>query len=234
MTKTQEAELDGRIEVLAESIAEECSAVANRFRAGEVFGPDLPSDLDAGMMIFHGQVYGSSDGPSLGIIIAEDTIDEEEAREEVDWDLWEDLEEAVDLALCEAWAPGGAVYVEDNCVWWWRPVHAVKLISVTTEAPEPDDEDWYDEGQVSDVDFACVEPDEYDREEELTAVALAVDKLGDLGTTEGNSSSGACRWYSTPDAAVDYGTGESTIVTAHLQGFAEAEKEEVAALMRRR
>jgi hypothetical protein len=88
---------------------------------------------------------------------------------------------------------------------------------------EPDEEHgWIDEEGVD------MEPDEYDREEGLTAVDKAVKFLEREGVMEASSSAfhpGV--WYSTEYSVTDYSTGEEEQRSYHLKGFTPDEEREV-------
>lgn len=80
-----------------------------------------------------------------------------------------------------------------------------------------------------------LEPDEYDREEGLTPVDLAVKFLKNEGATQPSSShfhKGI--WYSTDWDVVSYRTGEEEERSFHLKGFSEREEHEVFDAMTRR
>ena len=112
--------------------------------------------------------------------------------------------------------------------------HALRIIENTTSAPTEQEEDegnWYDEGETSNDYTESVEPDEYDLEDGLTAVDLAVRKLQDIGATMPSDSSGAPRWFDTPDSHMDMHTGESTTTSVHLIGFTPEEAMEIASKM---
>jgi hypothetical protein len=91
------------------------------------------------------------------------------------------------------------------------------------EDEEPDEEHgWIDEEGVD------MEPDEYDREEGLSAVDKAVKFLEREGVTEASSS--AFRpgvWYSTENSVTDYSTGEEEQRSYHLKGFTPDEEREI-------
>ncbi len=91
------------------------------------------------------------------------------------------------------------------------------------EDEEPDEEHgWIDEEGVD------MEPDEYDREEGLSAVDKAVKFLEREGVTEASSSAfhpGV--WYSTEYSVTDYSTGEEEQRSYHLKGFTPDEEREV-------
>jgi len=75
-----------------------------------------------------------------------------------------------------------------------------------------------------DLDNVSVEPDEFDKEEELTAVDKAIDYLKDAGAVEASSSHfhpGV--WYSAYGDS-DFVTGERTNESYHLEGFSEEEE----------
>ena len=77
-------------------------------------GTESTSQHTEGTPVWSGQVYGSSYGPALDIIIGEDMgLTTEEQQEVADWGLVEELVEAVWDNL-----PKGVVYVEDNCLWF--------------------------------------------------------------------------------------------------------------------
>jgi len=89
---------------------------------------------------------------------------------------------------------------------------------------EPDEENgWYDEKGESMI------PDEYDKEEGITAVDKAVYFLkNDKYATEPSSSEfhvGIS--YSTSDPEHNYSTGEETYYTCHLNGFTKEEEFEI-------
>lgn len=81
---------------------------------------------------------------------------------------------------------------------------------------------WYDEEGLS------MTPDEFDKEEGITAIEKAVDFLVDQGATEPSSTSYHENvWFSTPDPEINYSTGENTYYSFHLEGFSPEEKQEI-------
>lgn len=108
--------------------------------------------------------------------------------------------------------------------------HALRVMETTTAPPTEEEElegDWYDEGETSSDEMIPVEPDKYDIEEGLTAVDLAVRQLENIGATE----FGGYDTFTTPDASLNYRTGESTTTTVALIGFTPEEIAAVAAAM---
>jgi hypothetical protein len=102
--------------------------------------------------------------------------------------------------------------------------------TVTPESAENgdfDDQGWDDEDGVSMI------PDEYDIEDNITAVDKAVEFLkNDKYTTKPSSSQFYVGLsYSTPDPDRDYSTGEETYYTCHLNGFTPEEEYEIWKIM---
>lgn len=100
--------------------------------------------------------------------------------------------------------------------------------------PESAEEGGFAESGWEDEEGISVKPDQYDREEGLTAVDLAVKLLKKEGATE-PSSGGYHKgvWYSTY-GDTDYRTGASTTRSFHAYGFTEAQEREIYNAMTRR
>ena len=107
-----------------------------------------------------------------------------------------------------------------------RLSEAVIRTSYASITPESAEEgDFADTGWVDEKGRDC-EPDEFDREEGLDRVDLAVKMLQDEG---GFRYLDANLYEGDPD--LDYGTGTETTITFHLDGFSEEELEEIALVM---
>jgi hypothetical protein len=87
-----------------------------------------------------------------------------------------------------------------------------------------DEDGSYDEECGEEGEIDCT-PDEFDIEDGLTAVDLAVKALIDRGATIGSSSWYTYGfWYNTTGEKLNYRTGESTTYSFHLEGFSEQEE----------
>ena len=112
---------------------------------------------------------------------------------------------------------------------------ARKYITITYEvwdeeavdAGDTDERGWIDE---EGEDMA---PDEYDREDGLDSVDLAVRYLQEHGAYEGNEygARSASRWWTNYDHHTDYRTGEVEQRSYHLHGFTEDERRRIQRLM---
>lgn len=92
----------------------------------------------------------------------------------------------------------------------------------SSEAGEAKERGWLDKEGES------MTPDEYDREDGITAVDIAVKFLLSKGATEPSSSHYHGNiWYSATDPDRDYSSGEETYYDYHLNGFSEQEGEEI-------
>lgn len=98
--------------------------------------------------------------------------------------------------------------------------------------PESCEQGDYAESGFENEEGVLIAPDELDIEEhetELAAVAyLAAKEIRDRGGVEPSSSwfhPGI--WYSTVDPDQDYGTGEDTCYSFHLDGFTEEEEKAI-------
>ena len=110
--------VDEGIAAIANSILEDARWMLDQppgFKWPECAGEtESTSQHPEGTPVWSGQVYGSSYGPALDIIIGEDMgLTTEEQQEVANWDLVEELVEAVWDNL-----PKGVVYVEDNYLWF--------------------------------------------------------------------------------------------------------------------
>ena len=113
MTKARESELDTQLEELANTVAGYCVAPGDGVFSAEELGL---ADEDPAAVWYSSHVYGSNQGPSLDLIVAEDigVTEEEELDEVADWGLADKLEGMVNDRLAE----GGSVFGEDNCLFW--------------------------------------------------------------------------------------------------------------------
>jgi hypothetical protein len=97
---------------------------------------------------------------------------------------------------------------------------------VTPESAE--DGDYADQGW-EDEDGESMIPDEYDIDDDITAVDKAVDFLKNKKYTNEPSSSDFHKGlsYSTSSPDINYSTGEETYYTCHLNGFTPEEEFEI-------
>jgi hypothetical protein len=147
-----------------------------------------------------------------------------------------------------------------NCGIWFDPMHPDNspVRNQTMESEDPDDPQDFinrmpilnprirvsfsqftpesaEQGDVSDSGWINEEgvemtPDEFDQEEGLTAVDLAIKYLQHEGVTEASSSGfhfGV--WYSTDCNTIDYATGTAEERSFHLVDFSEDEEQQVYA-----
>lgn len=110
-----------------------------------------------------------------------------------------------------------------------------KIITTTYQivTPESAEDGDYAEQGWEDEDGESMLPDEYDIEDNITAVDKAVEFLKNKKyTTEPSSSDfhvGIS--YSTPDADHNYSTGEDTYYACHLNGFTPEEELKIFKIM---
>jgi len=77
------------------------------------------------------------------------------------------------------------------------------------------------------IDFDCMDPDKWDREEGITAIDKTVEFLRDAGAVHpSDSGGGSGTWYST-ESELDYRTGESETRSYHLGGFTPEEEQAI-------
>lgn len=112
-----------------------------------------------------------------------------------------------------------------------------KRIAITFETITPESAEQGDAADRGWIDEDGVEmtPDEYDREEGITAVDKAVKFLKYEGASEPSSShfyEGV--WYTAYETDTDYSTGETTNKSYHLKGFTKAEQEAIFNKMKSR
>jgi hypothetical protein len=101
-------------------------------------------------------------------------------------------------------------------------------ITFSQTTPESSEQGDYSDSGWIDEEGKSMEPDEFDREERLTAADLAVKFLQDEGVMEPSSSDfypGV--WYSTEWHTVNYRTGTDEERSYHLRDFSEAEEKAI-------
>ena len=97
------------------------------------------------------------------------------------------------------------------------------------ESGDVEDQGWKDEEGESMI------PDEYDYEDDITAVDKAIDFLKKNGANEPSSSHfNTGVWYSTSDPDIDYKSGNETYYSYHLKGFTPEEEQEIFQRIKRR
>lgn len=108
------------------------------------------------------------------------------------------------------------------------------LTTYNKTTPESVEQGDFSESGWEDEDGVDMTPDEWDREDGLTAATKAAKWLQDKGAYNTSASHfHPGMWYST-EWSSDYRTGEETEYNFHLKGFTEAEEQEIFELMRRR
>lgn len=108
---------------------------------------------------------------------------------------------------------------------------AVPHIVSYYETYTPEDVEVGDAGERGDLDDVTIELDEYDIEEGLTVVDLAVKYLKECGAYEPSSMPFSVgTWYST-EASEDYRTGNNTIESYHLKGFSPDQQKQIYKLI---
>ncbi len=109
-------------------------------------------------------------------------------------------------------------------------IAADKRIATTYQVVTPESAeqgDYADQGW-EDEDGESMVPDEYDVEEEKTAVDKAVEFLTDKGGLEPSSSHfNTGVWYSTIDPERDFHSGEEKYYSFHLKGFTPEEEAQI-------
>ena len=112
-----------------------------------------------------------------------------------------------------------------------------KRIVITYQTFSPES---LESGDVEDQGFKDEEgesmiPDEYDYEDDITAVDKAIDFLKKNGANEPSSSHfNTGVWYSTSDPDIDYKSGNETYYSYHLKGFTTEEEQEIFQKIKRR
>jgi len=106
-----------------------------------------------------------------------------------------------------------------------RPRITITYARTTPESVEDGD---FSESGWEDEEGVDMEPDEWDREDGLTAVDKAVKFLKNEGAGEASSSAfGTGVWYSTEWSTLDYSTGEAEERNFHLEDFSPEQEKEI-------
>jgi hypothetical protein len=101
-------------------------------------------------------------------------------------------------------------------------------ITFSRTTPESVEQGDFSESGWIDEEGVDMVPDEFDREEGLTATDKAAKYLYDEGATEASSSQfHPGLWYSTDWSTINYQTGEEEERNFHLVGFTEEQEHEV-------
>jgi hypothetical protein len=108
-------------------------------------------------------------------------------------------------------------------------------ITFSRTTPESAEQGDFSESGWIDEEGVDMAPDEFDREEGLTATDKAAKYLYDEGATEASSSQfHPGLWYSSGWSTVNYRTGEEEERNFHLVGFTEEQEREVYDKLRQR
>jgi hypothetical protein len=110
----------------------------------------------------------------------------------------------------------------------------IRVVSYSRTTPESAEHgDFSETGWVNEEGGSCT-PDDYDREDGLTCVDLAVKMLKDGAAYPSSTHFHTGIWYSADCGTLDYRTGEDEERSYHLKGFSPEEERAIFLHMTRK